>query len=463
MIKGGEVWYTWSILGHWNTPKQVVNTWQAFLTWRVKVNLPLTLKKNFRILEALGPFRILGLRGCHVHCQDRKFVEQDKCEVCQDVQLEMFPHMTFQELCQLYHKLSKSKDKAEVEQSKEIAAAIARKAKMIADGMINDLNPSSDVFMESSYGFMIYQDVGLATKDDIHRWTNQTPKVLGLQGLKFKLDGPDKPSTELFPVSLIGLPLDELMGIRKSRQYMDNSITRDEFHLLHDYQLAKAQSKNMFGFVNDKFASQRPARLSAMGSLVSKADLEEKGRKIESKAALNVEAASSAPAEEPESDSDSVDSDGNPIRKAKRKVLDLGSLGDENAKKTKAKAKAKHGAGKAKATMKGNKGRAGRESEEEREEREKDSLAEVESSLGGKREEEVSQLDDDLKSVATVHLQGNRNASILCLKKLTVQQFLVEPKLGQTIHGARGCETFKQKNVCWNICRICVFVKQSKI
>ena len=373
----------------------------------------------------------------HYRCQDRKFVEQDKCEVCQDVLLEMYPNLTFEELCVLYHSKVKSKDETERAETKEIGAAIARKARMIQDGVAQDLRPSSDVFMENSYGYMIFQDVGLATKDDIHRWTNQTPKVLGIQGFKFKLDGPEKPATEPFPVSLIGLPLDELMGIRKSRQYFDTSITRDEFHLLHDYQLAKSQSNTLFGFLNENFSKQRPAKLSGgLGTAMTKADLEEKARKIDLKAAANLEsgqAAASEPAQAEESDSDSMDSDGVVQRKAKRKSYDLGQLAPD----AKSKAKAK---GKAKAKVKGgSKNKKGSEDEENPDESNQDQ--EVESSVGGKRADEVAQLDTDLKDVALDHLSTNRNASIACFKKLTVTQFLDESKLGQTLHGARGCQT----------------------
>ena len=378
-------------------------------------------------------------------CQDRKFVEQDKCEVCQDVQLEMYPNMTFEELCALYHSKVKSKDETDKAEAKEIGAAIARKAQMIQDGMTQDLRPSSDVFMENSYGYMIFQDVGLATKDDIHRWTNQTPRVLGIQGFKLKLDWPERPATELFPVSLVGLPLDELMGIRKSRQYTDTSITRDEFHLLHDYQLAKSQSNTLFGFLSDTFSKQRPAKLSGgLGTVMTKADLEEKARKIDSKAAANLEsgavAASESALADP-SDSDSVDSDGVAQRKAKRKSYDLGQLAAPDAKsKAKAKAKSKlRGKG-------GSKTKKGSEDEENPDESNQDQ--EVESSVGGKKADEIAQLDTDLKDVAMDHLSTNRNASIACFKKLTVTQFLEESKLGQTLHGARGCQTsFSSKKV----------------
>lgn len=138
--------------------------------------------------------------------------------------MEMFPHLSFPDVANLFHtKTPSEEDKTKIE---EIQEAIDRKSKMVEEGNTNDIRPLSDISLDSAYGFQIFQDIGLCSKDDIQRWTQQTPKTLNISGFKAKLDGPGKNSTELFPVSLLGLPADELAAIRKARIFYSSSASR---------------------------------------------------------------------------------------------------------------------------------------------------------------------------------------------------------------------------------------------
>lgn len=345
--------------------------------------------------------------------------------------MEMFPHLSFPDVANLFHtKTPSEEDKTKIE---EIQEAIDRKSKMVEEGNTNDIRPLSDISLDSAYGFQIFQDIGLCSKDDIQRWTQQTPKTLNISGFKAKLDGPGKNSTELFPVSLLGLPADELAAIRKARIFYSSSASRSEYHLLHDNQLAKSQSQNVFNFLTDLAISKRPGKLS--GSPITKAELEEKAQKIEAKAEANIQDVPQEAGSSSESDSDEL-----MARKAKKRGLELGSLEEVGSKKkpsVASKGRGKKGAA-LKAPKSGKKQR-GLQDDDDDAKAAKDEAAE--SSIGTRKRDDLIaslNLDDDMTLVAEHHMKTNRNASIQCLQKLNVETFLSDTKLGQTIQGV-GC------------------------
>ena len=353
--------------------------------------------------------------------EDRNFVESDKCQTCWDVFLEMFPNLSWEALLKLYHDSVKSKNEEAKKIVQEIHEALSRKAKMIEEGNNTDLIPSSDIFLSNSYGYQVFQDIGLCTKDDIFRWTNQTPKALKMEAFKMKLDGPVKNSTELYPVSLLGLPPDELAAIRKCRMFYTNSSNRSEYHLLHDFQLAKSQSNNVFDFLTDTAMSRRPAKLSS--SPLTKQQIEEKASKLESKAEEELQ--------EQAASSDASDSEATLLR-VKKRELDMGSLADPEGKGGKRpKAKAKKAAA-AKGKQSGKRAPLEDDGDEEQEKADADSLA----PSSARHEEELAKLDEDMRIVARNHLPSSRNNSAKCLVNMTVEHFLKETKLGQTMHGA---------------------------
>ncbi len=342
--------------------------------------------------------------------------------------MEMFPNLSFQDVAKVFHmKTPSEEDKTIIE---EIREAIDRKSKMIEDGNTNDIRPLSDISLDSAYGFQIFQDIGLCSKEDIQRWTQQTPKALNITGFKTKLDGPGKNSTELFPISLLGLPADELASIRKARIFHSSSASRTEYHLLHDHQLAKTQSQNVFNFLTDLAISKRPGKLSS--SPITKAELEEKAQKIEAKAEANVQ-----DVQKEEGSSSGSDSDELMTKKAKKKALDIGSLGEAApGEKKRPGASGSKGKGKKGASKPPKIGR--KRGLHDDDEDDGTAAREADSSVGTRKKDELIaslNLDDDMTIVAQNHISTNRNASIQCLQKLSVETFLSDTKLGQTIQG----------------------------
>ena len=84
------------------------------------------------------------------------------------------------------------------------------------------------------------QGIGLADEKDIQRWTGKKPGDLRMAVFHSKLDGPDSTSNT-YPVSLVGLPLDELAGIRRARIYFGHGTLQNEMHLDKSNQLVKEQ------------------------------------------------------------------------------------------------------------------------------------------------------------------------------------------------------------------------------
>jgi len=115
----------------------------------------------------------------------------------------------------------------------------------------------SDVIVNTSYGFQVFQDVGLADEKDIIRWTGKKPGELKLTLFQSKLDGPDS-TANAYPVSLVGLPPDELAAIRKARMFYGHGTLQNELHLDKSNQLVKEQGAMLFKHVTEQHMAKRP-------------------------------------------------------------------------------------------------------------------------------------------------------------------------------------------------------------
>ena len=344
------------------------------------------------------------------------------CKGCHDVRVEAFKHL---EWAQLVTKLQ-SKDRSEETKAFQRMFEEARDAKEQM-GISEDtpILPASDCMVVTSCGYQLFQDVGLAREEDIKRWTNKSSKALGIKADRFTTLDFQGERFEALPVSLAGLPPDELAAIPKCRIYQIQAAQHDEMHLDHTKQLIQPQGNTVFNFLAQKHQDSRPSAFSldkkathfTRDDLILKAqDLERPG----------------SPEEKEEDGSDSEGFQKKP-RRAAPKVA-LGSLQAVDPVKAEKMAKA--------AKQSARKRRAARKEEEEdgepcQSDGDADNFSDT-TNVSKKIAEtlESLKLDEEMQAVAQAHISHKKSGGVNCLLKLNVKTFLEEPKLGVCLHGA---------------------------
>eukprot|EP00435_Cladocopium_sp_Y103_P033537 s883_g8.t1 len=193
------------------------------------------------------------------------------------------------------------------------------------------LNPKSDVAATSSYSVQIYRKVGLITEEKLLDLTGATGKILGLEPLGFRLDGPTQPKTYLHIISLCGVPSDVAAGMLKMKVVHDCHVDHAESVLRAEDQILQEQGVNMWNATvsrwNDSF---RPLKISA-SSVLSLQDLLKKAE------AADAQASAAAAAEESQSEDEAEE--GPPGARRGIKKFSIGTT--EPTSKTKKTAKSK--------------------------------------------------------------------------------------------------------------------------
>lgn len=170
--------------------------------------------------------------------------------------MELYPHLTFAQAVALLQSKDRGNESALFKSL--FKDARERKEELMANRATSQLpGKLSDVVVNTSYGYQIFQDIGLADEKDIQRWTGKKPGDLRMAVFHSKLDGPDSTSNT-YPVSLVGLPLDELAGIRRARIYFGHGTLQNEMHLDKSNQLVKEQGSMLFKYVTDQHMKNRP-------------------------------------------------------------------------------------------------------------------------------------------------------------------------------------------------------------
>lgn len=120
--------------------------------------------------------------------------------------------------------------------------------------------PKSDVGSSTSYGMVVYSKVGLVSEQDLLRLTGATAKQLKghVTPLSLKMDGPTSPSVVMYPISLRGLPPDELASMVKGKMYYDLQTSHVESTLKAEDQLAQSQGTKLFSFSTAGLQTHRP-------------------------------------------------------------------------------------------------------------------------------------------------------------------------------------------------------------
>ena len=170
--------------------------------------------------------------------------------------VEVWPNLTFSQAVALIA----SKDRGNETQlfKKLFTDARARKEELMQLRGCGKLEGHlSDVIVNTSYGYQVFQDIGLADEKDILRWTGRRPHEIKLPVFQSKLDGPDT-SANTYPISLLGLPFDELASIKKARVYFGHGALQNEMHLDKTNQLVKEQGAMLFKFVTGEHMASRP-------------------------------------------------------------------------------------------------------------------------------------------------------------------------------------------------------------
>ena len=361
----------------------------------------------------------------------------------------MFPNLSMAEVC----KAMKSKDKGnETRLFQELFnEGIENKQAMNDPDSENPPfrhRPESDVKVSTSCGYTIFQDRGLAKEEDVLRWTGKSSRELGLKSDSFAHIDFQGEKFQALPISLLGLPQDELDAMPKCRVWQSYNTEHDEIHLHHRNQIAQQQGQKIFDFVTQRHYDTRPEQLHLGKRTLkreqgkSQAVAQAKVYSRESLIALankgqpgpGPAAGRSVPAMAPlAEDKEADDSDEEPVVKAKKKrpqEYGLGSLQQVNPQKAeKAQAAAKRTAQKKK-------------KQKQDEDDEDDGAIEKSDSETGTNVAKIQEVldflektDKDMFDVATEHLKFKKSGGIACFLKLTVQTFLSTPKLGVCLQG----------------------------
>eukprot|EP00435_Cladocopium_sp_Y103_P029311 s3006_g7.t1 len=313
--------------------------------------------------------------------------------------------------------------------------------------------PTSDVGTTTQYGMHIYQKIGLVSETDLLRLSGCTPKMLSLKDGKYnsvsvKLDGPNAQSTLMWPISLKGLPLKEVVGMLKAKIFHEISVVHGEQVLRSQDQLTQNQGSRLFSVCSAALNSNKPL-LKDVGKVLTLEDM----ISIKQRAEAAKEAAGKAVADAMASAADGSESeDGNDIEgddsarakgrgKGKARAFSLGTLSKSSSLKAKAKAKSSGSA----ASKKQQQSKPAISKMPSRDESPARSSATARGS--GKQTkadrtlEEVQTLlahDKVLLKIAERHLGTKKGSCAQCLVNLNVEEILAKGKQSQSMNGDRG-------------------------
>lgn len=121
--------------------------------------------------------------------------------------------------------------------------------------------PGAAVDLGSTYGFRVFQDFGILTKQEYSTLVGVDPKDIGVSpcNLPFKQPGS---STELYLLSLEGLSPDQLASIRKIQVEFGKHVTNSSHYLTPENQLLENQSDFVLPYVFKKLNQEKPAGLN---------------------------------------------------------------------------------------------------------------------------------------------------------------------------------------------------------
>ena len=121
--------------------------------------------------------------------------------------------------------------------------------------------PGSSVQRNKEYEVTCYQDFGLVDECDFTRLTSVTPKQAGKSPCPLPLLGPSGKNVNLYLMSLRGLPIDEIMAMRRLRI----SFFFARSYLSARDQLLQNQGNNVFDYVHGMHAKSQPMDLNKTG------------------------------------------------------------------------------------------------------------------------------------------------------------------------------------------------------
>ena len=327
-----------------------------------------------------------------------------------------------------------------------------------------DFTPASDVGTTTGYGMQVYQKIGLVDEPDLLRLTGLTAKMLKkkqptYKSTSLKLDGPEGPSTVLYPISLKGLPQHEISGMLKAKLYHDVFVTHSERVLRAETQLTQAQGGRLFSVCATGLSSNKPS-LKEHAKVLTVEEMSQIKEQLDAEKAMSEKAFNeiTKPDSETEEDEEEVPQFSKGGGKRKAKTFSLGSLGKAGEAKVKAKAKAKASlASKVASKMQSLMAQPGQPSVSKSAAIRDASPVPSQvsrSSKPGKAQgtkkdrlvEEAVQLlghDEMLLRVAKRHLMTQKGSSTKCLANLSVVDIFAGSKPGQSLNGDRGSKTRK--------------------
>ncbi|CAE7246501.1 unnamed protein product, partial [Symbiodinium sp. CCMP2456] len=377
------------------------------------------------------------------------------CHECMELDSELYPDMGFQQV--LGVKTSGKQEGVEMDQELD-------EARDVYDDPSKQprFKPRSNVYVATEQGHEVYHKIGLATHTDVVRLTGAAPEKFGLEVVAMKLEGPNDNNKNLYPISLLGLPPDELYNIYKAKIFTRVAVIHDKLHLAHEDQLIQAQGLRMHAHVHKSFTEKTSPPLKPNGLVKTVAQWQQKLREMEEQAFSGHP--NRGAAEEPEmhsSDENEDEQDGKKRRKqraAPRIEVD-GPTQGKAAKKKQAKARDGPLAVTTGTTASASAAFTGRAGDLAPKEPICDTKAGATRSSAGKEKDEsllyLKHHDEELFRIASVHLGTSSGASVKCLTSLTVQKFLSEGKLGQCLNGVAWhrefCGSFNPVRVCINV------------
>ena len=313
--------------------------------------------------------------------------------------------------------------------------------------------PKSDVDTTTSYSMQIYHKIGLVTETDLLRLTGLAGKQIkkyNIFPVSLKVDGPHAPAMILYPISLKGLPADEIAGILKAKIQHVIQCNHHESVLQAENQLCQEQGPTLFGIVCNALGSNKPI-IKEPGKIP---DLR---RYAEIKAEVDAARASVPGLQQAKSDSEDEaevdEATAANVTKAARARARAGFSVGTMAPKAKASGKSKaagkgRGRGAAAVAAIADKG-AGRDVSPAGSGKASVAPSATKSSLSrSKHDRQVEETlaglekDEEMQKVARKHLLSGKNVSVKCLHFLNVHEILSESssssKLGNHIQGARG-------------------------
>lgn len=122
------------------------------------------------------------------------------------------------------------------------------------------MKPCSEVQTSLVYGVEIYQEYGLVNEAEFFRLTGITPKEAGKTPSPFHMLMPQKGENnqQLYLVALQGLPLDEMLAIKKLKIFFTDSCEHSKQYLSARDQLVKDQGQFVFEFAKGEHGARRP-------------------------------------------------------------------------------------------------------------------------------------------------------------------------------------------------------------